>query len=149
MLTARTDHPLSQAPFFVHDSIFVAGYPWNTISDHGEVFLDKSLVSTRAVFGLWALWRTGYTDELMRSARDLYDPQRGWFEWRYERTGGYEQTISCTTNAIVLESLLYKVQGKLFRGDAEGSFFATVLADKFRATGHCFPGERPVCREGP
>src|SRR4029077_20888734 len=85
VLTARTDHPLSQTPFFVFDSIFVAGYPWNTISDHGEVFLDKSLVSTRAVFGLWALWRTGFTDELMhsaRSARDLYDPARGWFEGR-------------------------------------------------------------------
>lgn len=149
VLTARTDHPLSQAPFFVYDSIFVAGYPWNTISDHGDVVLDKSLVSTRAVFGLWALWRTAYTDALMRSTRDLYDPQRGWFEGRSERTGGYDQTISCTTNAIVLESLLYKVQGKLFGRDADGSYLDTVLADPFRARGRCFPSERKACRDTP
>jgi hypothetical protein len=142
VLTARTDHPLSQNPFFVYDSIFVAGYPWNTISDHGDVFLDKALVSTRAVFGLWALWRTGYTDELMSSTHHLYDPQRGWFEGRYERTGGYERTISCTTNAIVLESLLYKLQGKLFGRDTDGSYLKAYLADPFRHLGHCFPSER-------
>ena len=147
VLTARTDHPLGAPPFFVYDSIFVAGYPWNTISDKGEVFLDKSLVSTRAVFGLWALWRTRYTDELMRTSRELYDPQRGWFEGRYERTGGYEPTISCTTNAMVLESLLYKVEGKIFRDDAKGSFLAAFLADRFRATGRCFPRERAACRD--
>ena len=149
VLTARTDHPLSQSPFFVHDSIFVAGYPWNTISDHGDVVLDKSLVSTRAVFGLWALWKTPYTDELMRNARDLYDPQRGWFEGRYERTGGYEQTISSTTNAIVLESLLYKLQGKLFGRDAEGSYLTVLLADPFHPTGRCFPNDRAACRDTP
>jgi hypothetical protein len=149
VLTARTDHPLSQNPFFVYDSIFVAGYPWNTISDHGDVFLDKALVSTRAVFGLWALWRTGYTDQLMQSTRDLYDPQKGWFEGRYEGTGGYERTISCTTNAIVLESLLYKVQGKLFGRDADGSYLAVFLADRFRHVGRCFPSERTGCHDAP
>ncbi len=149
VLTARTDHPLSQNPFFVYDSIFVAGYPWNTISDHGDVFLDKSLVSTRAVFGLWALWRTAYTDELMRGTRHLYDPQKGWFEGRYEATGGYERTISCTTNAIVLESLLYKLQGKLFGRDAPGSYLTAFLADPFRHPGRCFPNERAGCKGEP
>jgi hypothetical protein len=149
VLTARTDHPLSSPPFFVFDSVFASGYPWSTLSDRGDPVPDKALVSVRAAFGLWALWKTDYTDRLMAAVKNLNDPQRGWFEGRFEGSGGYERTISASTNAVVLESLLYKEQGKLYGRAADGSYLAVVLGDAFRAPGHCFPAERPACSERP
>ena len=60
---------------------------------------------------------------------------------------------------MVLESLLYKVQGKLFRGDAEGSFSrpssptgfvppgaVSPASGRYAATGFDLPGRRPSFR---
>lgn len=144
IFTARTDHPMSRAPYFVYDSIFAAGYPWNTIASNGESHLDKALVSTRAVFPMWALFRTPYSGRLLEVICPLYDPKGGFFEGRREMTGGRDTATSATTNAVILESLLYKVQGKLFRG-RESGYLDFLLRDEFTHQGRCFPREREVC----
>ena len=113
-LTARTDHPLSRSPWFVHDSIFASGYPWNVLTDAGEHRPELALVATRAAFGMWALWRGRFTDALVSNLEHAWG-DRGFFEGRYERTGGYETAISSSTNAVVMEALLFKVQGALHR----------------------------------
>jgi hypothetical protein len=145
VLTARTDHLLGRPPYFVWDAIFVAGTPWHTVSDSGEPVPDAALVSTRAAFGLWALWRTPYTDELIAAVDQLYDPDRGWFEGRSERTGGHEPTISCTTNAVVLEALWYKAAGKLYRAPRGPGHAQVLLRDEYRRPRHCFPVQRERC----
>ena len=146
VFTARTDHQLGKPPYFLYDSIFAAGYPWNTIADDGSSHDDLALVSTRAAFGMWALWHTEYTDRLMLVIKELYDPERGWYEGRYERTGGHEKTFTASTNAMVLEALLYKVQGKLYQEALEPSHGQLLLHEVFRRPAQqCFPPERPIC----
>ncbi|MBI3248273.1 MAG: DUF3131 domain-containing protein [Deltaproteobacteria bacterium] len=142
ILTARTDHQLKRAPFFVYDAIFVAGYAWNTITDSGISRPEEALVSTRATFGLWALWKTSYTDRLIEAIGQLFDPGKGWYEGRFEQTGGYEYSLTCTTNAVILEALFYKHQGKLSHLAAAPGHYHTVLQDEFAPAGRCLPSER-------
>lgn len=139
ILTARTDHQLGQAPFYLYDSIFAAGYEWNTISDSGESFPDLALVSTKAAFGMWGLWRTPYTKRLMKIVEELYDVDRGWYEGRYERNGGYERTITSSTNAMVLQTLAYKKFGKLYRPNVDPEYAGVKLSDFFTHPGGCLP----------
>ncbi|MEM6795507.1 MAG: DUF3131 domain-containing protein, partial [Acidobacteriota bacterium] len=145
VLTARTDHPVSGPPYFVFDSIHAAGYPWNTISDQGESRADLALVSSRAAFGMWALFKSDYSDLLLKSVCTLNDPDRGWFEGRLERSGGHERAISCTTNALVLQALLYKTRGKLFEPPAQPTLLEVRTGDIWRRPGRCFPAERLRC----
>src|SRR5215510_5044035 len=143
IFTARTDHQLSQAPFFLYDAIFVAGYAWNTIADNGDEHPEAALVSTRAAFGLWGLWKTDYTDRLIEVVNQLFNPEVGWYEGRREQTGGYEYSITCTTNAVILETLLYKQVGKIYRLALKNGYYQTVLNDEFAPAGRCLPSEMP------
>lgn len=73
-------------------------------------------MTTKAVFVLWTLWETEYTDALMAVTTHLNDPQRGWFEGRVEATGDVNATLTLSTNAMVLEALFYKHNaGPLFK----------------------------------
>ena len=145
ILTARTDHPLVQPPYFVFDAVFVAGYPWNTIADDGSRRPQAALVSTRAVFGLWALWKTPFTDRLLEVIESVNDPGRGWYEGRLELTGGLEEAVGATTNAIVLEALLHKASGKIYRTAPPDGRFAVLVRDEFRRPRTCLPPERDAC----
>jgi len=142
ILTARTDHQLKGSPNFLFDSIFAAGFPWSTISDEGKNYPHLSLVSTKAVFGLWVLFKTPYTDRLMLMTEAIHNADRGWLEGRYERSGGWEGVITSDTNAMVLEALLYKVQGKLWRPPVEPSKGLILVQDRFTHPGKCLPPRR-------
>ena len=137
--TARTDHPLSAPPFYLQDSIFGGGYPWSTLSDTGEHFPQLALVSTRATFGLWALWKTPYTTHLMDVVKELNDEQRGWYEGRYEATADYDRTISITTNALVLQALTYKKTGPLYEAPERNQYALSKLSDRFQHPNGCLP----------
>lgn len=137
--TARTDHVLDSEPYFLYDSIFANGYAWNSIADNSKVYNEKSLVAVKAAFSMHMLWNTEYTRQLMLVVEELYDERRGWFEGRYESTGGYEEAISSSTNAVVLESLLYKQQGKLFSATNWRQHSDVKFSDVFKHPGKCFP----------
>lgn len=145
ILTARTDHSLSNPPHFVHDSVFASGYAWNTLSEQGRQFPAMALVSTKAVFGMWALTRNSYTDRLMDAIEPLYRDDKGWFEGRYENSGGYEDLLTLSTNSMVLQSLLYKVKGPIYQNKSAVGYFQHRLNDEFRRPQRCFPVERKQC----
>jgi hypothetical protein len=70
------------------------------------------------------------------------DPQRGWFEGRVEATGDYNRAITLSTNAMVLEALLFKANmGALLRDSelSDQSYFRRQLEDPFTAPKRCFP----------
>lgn len=137
--TARTDHQLNRPPYYIQDAIFGGGYPWSVLSDRGENHARLSLVSTRAVFGMWALWKTPYTDHLMEITRELYDQNRGWYEGRYEISGDYERAMTISTNAMVLEALTYKITGPLFEIPMRNNYVLYHLSDKFFHPNGCLP----------
>ncbi|MEM7219935.1 MAG: DUF3131 domain-containing protein [Pseudomonadota bacterium] len=143
--TARTDHASEKTPKPVLDSIFADGFQWNTILENGEHKPDLALVATKAVFGMWALWDTSYTQQLILAIKELHSKDRGWFEGRYERSGAYDRTITASTNAMVLEAILYKSRGKLYTGPNNPTYMEALLADIFKQPNRCFPPERTQC----
>jgi hypothetical protein len=145
IFTARTDHSLAVAPYQLLDSIYANGQAWNTLSENGQWYPKLSLVSTRAVFGLWVLWDTPYTNELMKITEALFDKDRGWYEGRYEASGAYERIITSHTNAAILEVLLYKTKGKLYQAKRREGYFNVKLDKIYELPQHCLPPERPAC----
>ena len=142
ILTARSDHTLVGAPYFVHDAVWADGYAWNTVAGDGTPHLSRALVSTKAAFGMWVLAPGAYTDRLLDTIREVYHGERGWYEGRRERTGGYERALSLSTNAVVLEALLYKDAGRLYTPSSDPSHYALFLTDEFNDRSRCFPVER-------
>lgn len=144
-LTARADFTLAQAPWHVEDSVWGNGYAWNTLGDDGKYYPRLAQVTTKAVFALWVLWDTAYTNALMAVTEHLNDPERGWFEGRVEATGDINKMVTLSTNAMVLEALLYKANGgPLFRDGLidDESYFVRRTTDEFNKPGLCLPGER-------
>ena len=140
ILTARAQYSRSTAPWEVYDSLFANGYAWNTLADDGRYAPELALLSTRAIFGLWALWDTRYTDALMQLGRLHQDEKRGWFEGRYEANGGYNATFTLTTNTVVLEALLFKQnRGPLLQAPLNDGYLGVRMKDVFN-----WPGT--VCR---
>ncbi len=143
VLTARTTYRRSSEPFFVYNAILARGHAWNVVTPEGNWVPDLALLSTEATFGLWALWPGDYTDRLMEVIQYARDGERGWLEGRYEETGGYEWTIAATTNAVVLEALLHKAEGKLLRPAPDATPIDQVIQLRdFDAPDRCLPGAR-------
>jgi hypothetical protein len=146
ILTARTDHSMRGPPHFVHDTVFASGYAWNTLSDQGKPAGKSAMVATKAVFGMWVLDRGPYTDRLMKSVEALYKDDKGWFEGRYEASGGYEDLLTLSTNAFILEALLYKVDGRLYPRSSQLGYFRHRLDNEFEPLHRCMPVERLACK---
>lgn len=142
VLTARTDYQLREPPFTVLDAVFVAGFPWNTTGPDGTAAEKLALVSTRAAFGMWALWPGDYTDRLMQAVQGMHNPERGWYEGRLENSGAAQESVSLSTNAMVLESLLFKVRGQLYPRDAGVGYFQRRLDNVFERRTQCLPPDR-------
>lgn len=135
--TARGEHIVSGEPYFVYDAIYALGTPWITLSEDGRSYDELALVSTRVAFQMWALWKSDYTDRLMVLVQELYDPERGWYEGRYELNSSYEKSISLQTNAGVLEALLYKAKGKLYQPAKNKEYRDVQFNARFSHPGHC------------
>jgi hypothetical protein len=146
VLTARTDHVVRDPPHFVHDTVFASGFAWNTIGDDGKPAPKMAMVATKAVFGMWVLNRTAYTDRLLLSIEALHKSDKGWFEGRYEQSGGYEDLLTLSTNAFVLQALLYKVQGRLYPSESQPGYFQHRQDDEFLRPRRCLPVEREQCK---
>jgi hypothetical protein len=151
IFTARTDHQVAGSPYFVNDSIFAAGYPWNVINSEGKYYKNLATVSTRAAFPMWSLWKTTYTDCLFEAIKCLHSERKGWYEGRLENSGKYLELLTLSTNATVLESFLYKTRGKLLdmvsphcRQDT--TYYWEQNKNEFTLQGRCFPGERARCQ---
>jgi hypothetical protein len=146
ILTARTSHNIVAEPFFVHDAIFANGYNWNTISGENKHVPQAALVSTKAAFGMWVLWRTGYTDQLISLINTLFDAKRGWYEGRSEATGKAETAITLSTNSTVLESLLFKKNGMIYKlSNADETFYDKALQNEFKNRGKCIHQKESSC----
>jgi hypothetical protein len=144
-LTARTDYQMASPPWVVLDSVYASGYAFNTLAGDGREFEKLALVSTRAAFGMAALWPGDYAQRLLEGVRFLYDPDRGWFEGRLE-TGAPHPFITLATNAGVLEALLFKARGPLYLREEQPGPFRVQTADPFLRLNRCWPRERVACR---
>lgn len=113
ILTARSEHQVKGEPYFVYDTIYASGYPWNSLSPKEEYVPERAAVAAKAAIGMWALWDTEYTGKLFELIADLYTPNGGFYEGIYENGSGYIELQTANNNGIILESLLYKARGQI------------------------------------
>lgn len=114
VLTARSEHQVEGDPFFVYDTVFADGYAWNTLSPNDEYKPDRAAIAAKAAIGLWALWKTPYTDKLFEAVSGL-QTDSGFYEGLYETGSGVIPLQTANNNGIILAALLYKAQGPIFR----------------------------------
>lgn len=131
-MTARSEHNVKGGPFFVYDTVFANGYPWNTVTPRGDYAPDYAAIATKAAFGMWALWETPYTDLLYGAISDLFDPASGYYEGLLENGGGPIQVFTANNNGILLAALLYKAEGKILTPPKENN--AEVWFTQYRDT---------------
>lgn len=134
VLTARSEHQLDKDPYFVYDTVYTDGYPWNTITEDGKHVPEYAAISLKAALGLWVLWDSPYTNLLFDAISDSYDPKKGYYEGIYENGTGYIKTQTANNNGIMLAALLSKVQGKVLKwGSIDGGIWESTNADPFLA----------------
>lgn len=135
ILTARTEHQLAGAPYFVYDTVYSDGMPWATITDTGEVHPEASAVALKGAIGMWVLWKSDYTDRLFAAVKEAYDPAKGIYEGLLEKDGSRIAAFTANNNGIILESLLYKLEGKILRSGGASAPAVKVSSATFRRPG--------------
>jgi hypothetical protein len=114
-LTAVSEDNVDREPWFIYNTIFTAGLPWNTTTDTGVRHDELKSVSTKAAFTLAMLYpEDDYSQRLIAQIESAYDPENGWFSGVYENGNGYNKAITANTNGIILSGMLYKKYGSFY-----------------------------------
>jgi hypothetical protein len=145
-LTARTEHQVEGAPYFVYDSVFSDGYPWNTQDPKGATHPERAAIATKGALSMWALYDTPYTSTLFSAVSDVYVMGKGFDEGIYENGSGRIPLQTANNNGIVLAALLYKVQGPILKRNNPAELYwdtAFKHDDDVRQM-KCLPDERPI-----
>ena len=115
VVTAVSEDNVDRKPYFIYNTIFTAGLPWNTTTDRGVQHNDLKSVSTKAALTLASLYPDDdYTKVLKTQVESAYDPKKGWYSGIYENGNGYNKATTANTNGIVLSTLLFKKYGSVF-----------------------------------
>ncbi len=113
ILTAVSEDNIDQEPHFLYNSIYANGLAWNALAEDGSIHNDKRTVSTKAVFGWDALYATDYTERLLRHISPTATEDAGFNSGIYEADNRVNAVATANTNGIILESLLYRLNGPL------------------------------------
>lgn len=143
LLSARSEHQLDTAPYFVYDTVYADGYPWNTITDKGVYVPGSAAVSAKGAMGLWTLYETPYTDLLFRTVNSLAIDKEGIYEGLYENGRGPVKVYTANNNGIILSALLYKVQGRLLKWSGNASLWDHTVQKTYGVNANCLP--RSTC----
>lgn len=114
ILTAVSEDHLDQEPYFVYNNVYVNKDKWVAIDEQGNVINEMKQLSTKASFAMHALYNTDYTQKLVDAIMPLQS-ERGWYTGIYEKDQKINKSVTCNTNAIVLESILFKKEGPLLK----------------------------------
>ncbi|MFM2317830.1 MAG: hypothetical protein RLZZ215_451 [Pseudomonadota bacterium] len=115
IVTAVSEDNLDQKPYFLYNTIFTAGLPWNATTDKGVRYDHLKTLSVKAALSLALLFPDDtYSQTLAYTVSTAYDPERGWYSGIYENGGGYNKAITANTNGIILSLLLHKKYGEFY-----------------------------------
>ncbi|HRC57721.1 MAG TPA: DUF3131 domain-containing protein, partial [Kofleriaceae bacterium] len=114
IVTAVSEDNVDRQPYFVYNTIYAAGSPWNAITDTGKDMEHLKSTSVKAAMSLAVLFPNDpYSQVLFDKIATAYDPDKGWYSGVYEGTQGYNTAVTANTNGIILEAMMYKVYGPL------------------------------------
>lgn len=114
-VTAVSEDNLDRKPYFVYNTIFSDGVPWNAITDKGEDMSGLRSLSTKAAFSLAYLFpERKYSQVLLDAVQTAKNPKGGWYSGIYEDPDkGLNQSTTANTNGVILSVFLYKIYGAL------------------------------------
>ncbi len=115
IVTAVSEDNLDRAPYFVYNTVYSDGKFWNCITEDGKDASQFRSLSTKAAVGWSVLFNDDYRDKLIQKFSALNDEGKGWYSGLYENSGKKNASLTCNTNAIILEALCYKVYGNLLK----------------------------------
>ncbi|MDD2769376.1 MAG: DUF3131 domain-containing protein [Methylococcus sp.] len=118
-LTAASSGAVDEAPYFVYNTVYAEGKPWNTFGLDGSEAAESRFLSAGDAIGWYVLLDSDYSRQLADRAKTLFDPELGWYGGWYEAKDCPNRAISANTNAMVLERLHYRQFGKLVAVYAE------------------------------
>lgn len=111
-LTAIASDNLDRPPYFLYNTLYVNGIPWNTITNTGENYNHLRFLSSKAAVGWHILYHTEYTQKLFDLVQDELISQGGLYNGYYETLNQPNQALTANNNGIILEALLYKHLGQ-------------------------------------
>jgi hypothetical protein len=113
IVTMVSEDALPDPPYyFYYYSLFHNGRSFVVEGpDDGSYIEQPRWVSTKAAFAWNALFPSSYTRTALNAVQHAAIPGRGWGAGSYEATGLPAGEPSLNTAAVVLESILYGVQG--------------------------------------
>jgi hypothetical protein len=154
-VTAVSEDNIDRPPYFVYNTIFVAGTPWYAITDTGKDSNHLKTVSVKAALAL-TMFRPDdpYSQVLYDFVRSAYDPEKGWYSGIYERGLGYNTAITANTNGIILSMMLQKRHGalnKICTSCQQGIILTPKVVNAPEYEDRCLPGQpcNNVCRAPP
>lgn len=112
ILTAVNEDALDRKPYFLYYSVYADGQSWPATDVNGKNHPNLRFLSTKAAFAWSSLFpNNDYCQTLRQAVQNLADEHQGYLSGRYENPDlGPNKAINVNTNAIILESLLYKTQ---------------------------------------
>jgi hypothetical protein len=113
-LTALSEDHIKGPPYFAYNGILVDHEPFKSVTASRKDVSDKRGISAKASFGWWAVTRHPYTEHLLNEIQQLQTPE-GWMAGLFEHDMSKNEILTLNTNAMILESLHYKVFGPLYR----------------------------------
>ncbi|MEM1179651.1 MAG: DUF3131 domain-containing protein [Acidobacteriota bacterium] len=111
VLTAIGEDSIHVKPWFVYRNFIYEETPWMTTDSRGRPSPMVPVFSTKAAFGWSAIFPDHpFAQRLFESAVELAHPRVGYQAGRYE-DGSINRSRNVNTNAIILETLLYRQRG--------------------------------------
>jgi hypothetical protein len=113
VLTAVNEDALDRTPYFLYYNVYANGSNWHAIGGEGKAYPNLRFLSTKAAFAWAALMPdNSYAQTLRQAVQNFFQSKRGYLAGRYENSSlGLNQSFNVNTNAVILESLLYKAKG--------------------------------------
>jgi hypothetical protein len=114
IVTCINEDSINRPPYFLYYSVYVNGNSWQAIDSRGNPHPELKFVSTKAAFG-WSVLKTDdYAIKLRETVISLADKDRGYLSGKFEDSNlGVNNVMDVNTNAIVLESILFKARGSV------------------------------------
>ncbi len=113
LFTAANTVLIQKEPYIIHSTIVGDEEAWSTFSGDGKTNAKHRIASVAAAFAYGALFpEDEYAQELQQAVVDLYNPSLGYYEGFYEANGQPSLGFTSSTNAIVLQSLLYQFRDR-------------------------------------
>jgi len=110
ILTAVSEDSIDRKPWFLYNSVFFDGKPWQCVRPSGTEFPELRTISTKAAIAWDAVFGGPYGAKLSEATTPTRHGSFGYYAGLWE-SGGINKSLNINTNAVILESMLYRFRG--------------------------------------